>query len=353
MREKYSHFIVNSADSIMDVLKKMDSTNKKALVVLDLERFVSIVSIGDIQRAIIKGVDLTSSIQGILRQEVSFAREGDDLEIVKERMKAKRNELMPIVSWSGNLVDIIFWNDLFQDKYEVHKGTAFDLPVIIMAGGQGTRLKPLTNILPKPLIPLNEKTIIEDIMDRFVACGSNNFYISVNYKSEMIKYYFESLNSPHYKIKYFQEEKPLGTAGSLHLLKDKIHSTFFVSNCDIIIEQDYSSILEYHRENRNEITVVAAIVNYSIPYGILHTKEEGLLDSIQEKPEYIFKVNTGFYILEPQVIDEIPLNTFYPITDLIEKLKSSNRRVGVFPVNEKSWIDVGNWNEYLKVINHK
>jgi NDP-sugar pyrophosphorylase family protein len=190
-------------------------------------------------------------------------------------------------------------------------------------------------------------------MDRFVDCGSSRFHISINYKAEMIKYYFESLNNPNYQINYFQEQKPLGTAGSLHLLQDQIDDTFFVSNCDIIIDQDYNEILSYHRENKNEITVVAALKNYSIPYGIFTTREDGLLDSFVEKPELILKINTGLYILEPHLIREIPQNEFYHITSLIEKLQKQNRRVGVFPVSEGSWTDVGNWNEYFKMVNRK
>ena len=217
-----------------------------------------------------------------------------------------------------------------------------------MAGGQGSRLRPLTNVLPKPLIPIGEQTMMEDIMDRFVDCGCKRFYISVNYKADTIKRYFDNLKGKPYEISYFQEDKPLGTAGSLHLLNGLINTTFFVSNCDIIIDDDYAEILKYHRENKNEITVVAAIKNLSIPYGTLETKESGLLADIKEKPNFTYKINTGMYILEPHLIDEIPVDEFYHITFLIEKLLKEGRRVGVYPINEGSWIDVGNWDEYLK-----
>ena len=187
-------------------------------------------------------------------------------------------------------------------------------------------------------------------MDRFVECGCHDFYVSVNYKAEIIKRYLDNLGKPQYRISYFQEDKPLGTAGSLHLLKHKINSTFFVSNCDIIIDEDYGEILRYHRDNHNEITVVAAIKNIAIPYGTLETKEEGLLADIKEKPEFTFKINTGMYILEPDLINEIPHDEFYHITFLIEKLMHEGRRVGVYPINEGSWTDIGNWEEYLKYV---
>jgi NDP-sugar pyrophosphorylase family protein len=219
-----------------------------------------------------------------------------------------------------------------------------------MAGGRGSRLLPLTNVLPKPLIPLHGKTIIEDIMDQFVDCGCHEFFLSVNYKAELIRYYFESLRNPAYRIEYFQEDRPLGTAGSLHLLRGRIHTTFFVSNCDILIEQDFAAILDYHRENENEITMVAALKSYAIPYGTLTTREDGVLETIQEKPDMVFKINTGFYILEPGVLAEIPDNGFCNITDLIAKFQGEGRRIGVFPVSEGAWTDIGNWSDYLSRI---
>ena len=347
MRQKYPDLIVNKEDTILCVLKKMDHSKRKLMIVMDNELFASLISIGDIQRAIIKGIDLNSPIYQILRDEVTFASSKDELHQIKERMRIRRNELMPIVSPTGELVKVIFWEDLFEEERPTKTRVKLNLPVIIMAGGQGTRLKPLTNVLPKALIPIHRKTIIEEIMDRFVDCGCNDFFLSVNYKADIIRYYFDSLQNSEYHIDYLKEEKPLGTAGSLYLLKDKIRSTFFVTNCDIMVEQDYSEILNYHRENQNEITVVAAMKNYAIPYGTLTTREDGLLQTIEEKPDIIFKINTGFYILEPHIIRKIPQNQLYHITDLIGKLQKENRRVGVFPVSEKSWIDIGNWNEYL------
>lgn len=353
MRQKHPDLIVNAEDTIISVLKKMDASRRKLLIVMAESQFKSLISIGDIQRAIIKNVDLNAPISSILRQEITVASTKDNLALVKSRMKTRRNEFMPIVSPSGELVNIIFWEDLFEEKRAPKAAAKLNLPVIIMAGGQGTRLKPLTNVLPKPLIPIGDKTFVEEIMDRFVACGCHDFYLSLNYKAEIIRYYFDTLQNVDYRIKFFQEDKPLGTGGSLHLLNGKIQSTFFVTNCDIIIDQDYHEILKYHRNNRNEITVVAALKNYSIPYGTLTTCENGLLQAIEEKPEIIFKINTGFYILEPHLINEIPENQFFHITYLIEKLQTANRRVGVFPVSEKSWTDIGNWDEYTKHTNVK
>lgn len=334
---------------IIAALKQMDAMKVKLLLVLDDEKFCSLLSIGDIQRAIIANVPLESPIEQILRDKVHVAKIGDSRERIIARMKERRNDFMPIVDDDKNIVDVIFWEDISTYK-DTRIKSPFTLPVVIMAGGQGSRLRPLTNVLPKPLIPIGDQTMMEDIMDRFVECGCHNFYVSVNYKADTIRRYFDNLGKPQYHVEYFQEDKPLGTAGSLHLLKDRINSTFFVSNCDIIIDEDYSEILDFHRSNGNEITVVAALKNYSIPYGTLETGEGGQLLSLHEKPELTYKINTGMYILEPHLISEIPSDRLYHITFLIEKLISEHRKVGVFPINEGSWTDIGNWDEYMKYI---
>lgn len=349
MREEIKQICIDCKASILTALKQMDSVKHKLLIVMGGDCFVSVLSIGDIQRAIIKGVDMNCPLKDILRTKTNVASVHDDMESVKQYVMEHKTEFMPVIDDESHIVDVVFWDELFHTRVG-RRTEDFNLPVIIMAGGQGTRLRPLTNVLPKPLIPIGEQTMMEDIMDRFVECGCHEFYISVNYKAETIKRYMSNLDKPQYHITYFQEDKPLGTAGSLHLLKDKIIDTFFVSNCDIIIDEDYGEILKYHRENHNEITVVAAIKNMSIPYGTLETKEEGLLSNIKEKPEYTFKINTGMYILEPSLIKEIPQDEFYHITYLIEKLVKEGRRVGVYPVNEGSWTDIGNWDEYMKFI---
>lgn len=346
----WEKFIIDDRSSILSALKQMDLINGKLLIIFRDNVFKSLLSIGDIQRAIISNLSLDTPVSQIIRKNVTVASTSQSEDEIRELMLKYRMEFCPLINDSGDLVRVIMWEDVFGIS-DILPTRKFNLPVVIMAGGEGTRLKPLTNVIPKPLIPIGEKTFMEDIMDRFILCGSSDFYVSVNYKADVIKRYFENLENSSYHIHYYQENKPLGTAGSLTLMKDRIQSTFFVTNCDIIINEDYSQILKYHKENQNELTVVAAIKNYPIAYGVLYTKENGLLDTIVEKPDLTFKINTGLYILEPNLLEEIPEDKFYHITSLIEKLKNENRRVGVFPVSEKSWIDVGNWNEYFAVIN--
>lgn len=340
--------IIKESSSIIEALKLMDSSKTKLLFVFDENRFVGLLTIGDIQRAILKDVDLTTQISSIIDNKKIYASINESVEEIKNKMTKLRAECMPVVDENGNLVKVYSWKDIFGSKVQTEYPN-LEIPVVIMAGGMGSRLAPLTNIYPKPLIPIGEKTIVESIMDKFVNYNCHDFFMSVNYKADTIKNYFDFINNPEYNVSYFQENKPMGTAGSLRLLKDKINSTFFVSNCDILIEEDYANILEYHRSNKNELTVVAAVKTISIPYGTIITGENGLLESIEEKPTLSFKINTGLYILEPTLLEDIP-DEFFHITHLMEKLKAEGRRVGVYPISQNDWKDMGDWKEYLKLI---
>lgn len=347
--EKIKHRTIQANCTLLQSLKCMDEAKVKMLFVYSAHKFISILTIGDIQRAIIKGVDMNQSVMSIIDLNKQFASPLDSRESICDRMRRMRAECMPVIDEKGDLVKVYFWKELCGTK-EATEFSDLSIPVVIMAGGVGSRLAPLTNIYPKPLIPIGEKTIVESIMDKFVNYNCHDFFISVNYKADTIKNYFEFINNKEYNVSYFQEDKPMGTAGSLRLLKNKINRTFFVSNCDILIDEDYANILEYHRANKNELTVVAAVKTFSIPYGTIITGENGLLESIEEKPTLSFKINTGLYILEPTLFDDIP-DEFFHITHLMEKLKSQGRRVGVYPISQNDWRDMGDWSEYLKMIN--
>lgn len=346
MKEKISNISISRNSTLLESLKLMDKHAVRLLLVVDGSLFVSVVSIGDIQRAIIKNMPLSTPVEEIFRTKIEVAKEGDNILKIKENMLATRTECMPVIDLNRNLIDVIFWEDLFNYKYDIP--ASLDLPVVIMAGGIGSRLKPLTNVIPKPLLPIGDKTIIEEIMDRFLKVGCKKFYISVNYRADLICHFLNTLNNPLYDFEFFQEDKPLGTAGSMFLLKSKINTTFFVSNCDIIIEQDYTAFYQYHKENKNDITIISALKHYPIPYGTLETGNEGNLIQLIEKPELTFKINSGMYILEPQILNYLEDNKFLHITELIERLQKDGGKIGVFPVNQGSWKDIGEWDEYLK-----
>ena len=347
--EKIKSISIQKSATLIQALKRMDELDKKLLIVFDDNKYIGLISIGDIQRAIIKNQHLSSSIEAVMRKNIRVCRSNDSKEKIKSQMLEYRTECMPVLDEKNELFDIVFWEDEFSESVEQNLDK-LDIPVVIMAGGLGTRMRPLTNVIPKPLIPLKDKTIIETIIDKFSLFGASNFYLTVNYKHEMIKQYFESIPNKLYNVDYFLENKPLGTAGSLKLFTDKINTTFFVSNCDILIEQDYREIYKYHTENKNEITLVGSVKNFSIPYGTLETGKDGQLISMREKPDLTFLINSGLYILEPTVFKDIPEDKLFHITDLISRLMQKKRKVGVFPVSEKSWFDIGEWDEYLKTL---
>ena len=340
---------INSASTLLSALKQMDAQHVKMLFVFEEAHFVSILTIGDIQRAIVKNIGLDSPVAAIVERNKKFAFVGESMDIIREKMLRLRAECMPVLDAKGELVDVVFWKDLFENDESQSRET-INLPVVIMAGGKGTRLKPITNVIPKPLIPIGDKTILEEILDRFEKTGCRKFYMSVNYKSDMMRFYLDQLEHK-YDIVFFEESKPLGTIGSVSLLKDKIKTPFFVSNCDIVIDQDYRDVYNYHKENNNDLTIVTAIKSFRIPYGVIETGENGLMTGLKEKPELTYMINTGVYILNPECIDEIPEGEFFHITHLMEKIKSRGGRVGCFPVSENAWKDMGEWPEYLKMIN--
>ncbi len=315
----FSRLSINNRTSILSAIKQMDVNETKMLLVYDNDKFYSIITIGDIQRAIIKNINLNSPIKDIIVvSKKKFASVNDSEKEIKNMMLSMRAQFMPVIDDNGNLVNVYSWNDFFPTE-EVKQKKRIDLPVVIMAGGKGTRLKPLTNVIPKPLIPIGEKTIIEEIMGQFEEIGCSKFYISVNYKVDMLKFYLDKLNLS-YDISYFEENRPLGTIGSVSLLKDKISTSFFVSNCDILIDQDYRDVYDYHKENHNDLTIVTAVKSIRIPYGVIESGNDGLLMNLSEKPENPYMINTGVYILEPNLIGEIPENQFFHITDLMQKI---------------------------------
>lgn len=351
---------IQPCSSIIAAMQQMDRVRRKLLMVVEKDHFMGILSIGAIQRALVRGTDPRSGIGEIMRRDSIVCSVDDSDAKIRAEMMLHRTEYMPIVdAISGEktgvrICRLVFWEDLFGD-FEHKRGIVapYNLPVVVMAGGEGSRLRPLTNILPKPLLPIGEKTIVETIMDRFSDIGCKRFFMSLNYKADMIEQYMTAINKGQYEITFFRETKPLGTGGSLSLLKGQIKGPFFVTNCDNVLNQDLAEVVEYHRSNHNEMTVVAAVKDLQIPYGNLVVEKANGVESvtrIEEKPEFVFRVNTGVYILEPQLLAEIPNDTFYQITDLVETVVKRGGRVGCFPITDGSWCDIGNWEDYRKAI---
>ncbi len=345
---KFDKFTINQQSTIREAFNKQGLNKEMFVLVLDdTNKVQGIITDGDIRRAIWESVSLEDSVATIVNKNFTSFTENYSQAKAKEIFSTTDVKHIPVLK-QGQLIDIIFKKSMSEAKHRQTK-TRLDIPVVIMAGGKGSRLDPFTRILPKPLIPIGEKPVIEVIIDKFYEYGFNQFYISLNHKSKMVKAFFEDFGK-EYKLSYLEEKTPLGTAGALTLLKNKIKTPLIVSNCDIIIEEDYRQILEFHQQGNYLLTLVGSMQHHVIPYGVCKIKNGGELGELTEKPEYDLLVNTGMYILSPQALDYIPDNQRFDTTDLIDKLKQAGKRVGVYPIAEKSWIDIGQWEEYKKAV---
>ncbi len=220
-------------------------------------------------------------------------------------------------------------------------------PVVIMAGGKGERLDPFTRLLPKPLMPIEKKPMIELVMDQFHKFGFCPFYLVVNYKGDMIKMYFDSADID-YKIEYIWETEFLGTAGSLSLLYDQIPSTFIVSNCDVIVNTNFSELMNFHCKNESAMTVIGAKYSYVVPYGVISAPDAVVIKEISEKPQVEFVINTGVYVLQKEVLDLITPNQVFDMTDLMQKMIQENVKLCLYSIREDTYLDIGQWKEYKK-----
>ncbi len=333
--------------TVVEAMKKIDWNSCGVLYIIDKSgKLTGSLTDGDIRRWIIKTGDLTGRASQMQNRDVKYASE-DESKRLDYLMKSRKITSIPVVDKKGHIKDIVFLADQ-GDNENFDNHTLSGIPIIIMAGGKGTRLYPYTKILPKPLIPIGDIPILERILNRFCEFGAHEFYLTVNYKKEMIKSYFNDLK-PDYILHYVEEEKPLGTAGSIRLIEKRFDTPVFITNCDILIEEDYGKILEYHRDSGNALTVVSSLKNIIIPYGVLHSQERGVLTSIEEKPQLSYFINTGMYLINPQYLDKIPDDTFYHMTNLAEQLMEDGCQVGMYPVSENSFLDMGEFEEMKRM----
>lgn len=330
---------------IQDALKQLDRTGKRILLVTSEGVFKAVLTDGDIRRHLIKNGNLEEPIKKIATYYPKYVTRATRSS-AKDLMKEFSITAIPQVDEQG-VVEAL----LFIDDFELSKDVNLSLPVVINAGGIGSRLYPYTKILPKPLIPVGEEPILTLIMQRFQRVGINEFHVIVNHKKNLIKAYFSDSPKP-YKVHFVDEDIPLGTGGGLSLLKGKLKGTFFFSNCDILIDGDYESMYRQHMKEKNVITMVCAVKNVVIPYGVVNMSDSGEIDSFTEKPQFSFLTNTGLYIVEPEVVEELIEGEAISFPEIIEHYRSIGKRVGVYPISEKSWMDMGQLEE-LEAMRHR
>lgn len=338
-------YITDSQINVINVLSKIDENGHGIMFVVDEnKKLIGSVSDGDIRRWIINTNDLTAKVSDFMNCNPKFVT-SDNVKNFKKLFNMYPIKLIPVLNSKNQIIDLIFKD---QNKDEENLKDKFSAPVVIMAGGKGTRLYPYTKILPKPLIPIGDTPILERIINKFVDYGLEKFYLTVNYKKSMIKSYFSELN-PKYDIVYVEENKPLGTGGSIKLIKDTFSQPIIVANCDQLINANYKELYEYHKDSGNEITIVSSLKNITIPYGVLNTCENGVVTSIDEKPKLSYFINTGMYVVNPTTIKLIPDDVMFHMTDLIDKVMEQGGKIGMYPISEDSFLDMGEFSEMKRM----
>lgn len=333
-------YIVNTQITVKEAIEKMVQERIKAVVVVDAEGAVAgLFANGDMRNFFLRGGSLSANICEAMNQNPKLFY--SENEITEERKILKR-VIYPIVDSNRRVVDILDYEN--SDPNGRVNNSLADIPLVIMAGGKGTRLYPYTKILPKPLIPIGDVTITERIIHSFQRYGCKDVIMILNHKANMIKAYMTELDKD-YRVEFVEEEEFLGTAGGLKLIRDKVHTTFFLSNCDILVDADLECIYKTHRAKGNKITFVCSMKDVVIPYGVIETNKDGTITQIREKPGFSFLVNTGLYMIEPDVIDDIEEGEFIHLPDLAQRYLDRGEKIGVFPISDKAWMDMGQFNE--------
>jgi dTDP-glucose pyrophosphorylase/CBS domain-containing protein len=344
-------FLVPHTHSVREAMAQLEKTEEKIVFVIDSKaHLVGSVTDGDIRRWILSNGNLNERVDRVCNRQPYVAREGYSPEEVRETMLNDNFNCVPVVSAAGEVVRLLFWKRLFVGADKTRPKPRLNLPVVIMAGGRGSRLAPFTNVLPKPLIPIGDRTVIEVIIEQFLPYGLDKFYLSLHYKSRIIKAFFEEL-APKYSVDYLMEKEPLGTAGCLRALYQPNQESIIVTNCDIVIKADFAELVAFHSTNNYDLTLVACTKDYHVPYGVCEIENGGSLLRITEKPKYNLLINTGMYLVRRDRLALIAEGERCDMPDFMRKIKEAGGRVGVFPVSENAWIDTGEWPEYKKSLN--
>lgn len=339
--QEIQKFIGSGKLTISEAMQKIDENASGILFLTNEENILAgCITDGDVRRFLLAGGKMSEAAIDAANRHPKFAKTDEE---AKTLYHNKNYIIIPIVNDKNQIVALYS-----GDEKESRQKEPLNIPVVINAGGRGTRLDPFTRILPKPLIPVGELPIIELIMKEYQSYSCNDFHIIVNYKKNLIKAYFYDSDN-QYNIHWYDEEKPLGTGGGLSLLRSHLDSTFFFANCDALLTANYESILRFHKENKNLITMICSFKNIHIPYGVVEMGENGVIESMKEKPLMSFLTNTGIYIVEPEVMDDIEDGVSIGFPNIVEMERKKGKKVAVFPVSENDWMDMGQLSELEKM----
>ncbi len=343
MKSNFKKLIIGKNVTIKNAIYRLNNTGRKCLIVVQNKKLLGTLSDGDLRKAIIKGGSLKTKITNLYNKNPITLPINDFKSDTAKKLFIKNHiDLIPITNEKNEIMDVLFWETETKNTNKILKNQ-----VVIMAGGKGTRLLPFTQVLPKPLIPIGENTVIETIINKFFNYGLKHYYLIVNYKSKILKAYFEEL-SPKYKYEFVNEVKPLGTIGGIKKLKNKFKNDFFVTNCDIVVDADYQDIIKFHKLKNNDITIIVSTKAQILPYGVCKIDNNGQLEELIEKPELDFLINVGLYVMKPSILNLIPANKYFDFPDLIKVAKNNYKKIGIYPIYDNKWFDIGQWSEYQR-----
>jgi dTDP-glucose pyrophosphorylase/CBS domain-containing protein len=335
---------VRPEDSIHEAIALMEVNRNGIVLAVDAEhRLLGTITDGDVRRAILANVDLDQSVDSLLatKETPPFTTpitapadsERDDLLAILQRHRIQH---LPLVGEDGRLSDLVTLSEFLPQRETPEQA-------VIMAGGQGNRLRPLTNDMPKPMLPVGGRPLMEITLERLRDVGIRQVNITLHHKAEKVTDYFGDGQDFGVDINYVTEEEPLGTVGALGLM-DPPKDTILVINGDVLTNLDFRSLTAYHRDNKAQLTMVVQQYNIQLPYGVVEC-EDTLVSNLAEKPTKNFLVNAGIYLLEPMVYDYIPSGQHFDMTELVQRLLNEGLSVAAFPLREY-WVDIGKLSDY-------
>jgi dTDP-glucose pyrophosphorylase len=338
--KSYKDILLKSDSTIKEALLLIDSGAMRiALIVDDSEKLIGTLTDGDIRRGLLNNLALSDSIESVIFRTPTICKITDSKEKILEVALAKKIYQIPIVDEDGMLVGIEEVETLLKSDSKTNR-------VVLMVGGLGTRLRPLTDHTPKPMLKVGDKPILETIILNFKKHGFTNILLSVSYKAEVIESYFGNGSNFGVNIEYIHEEKRMGTAGALSLMRERLNEAFFVMNGDLLTNLNFENMMEYHLKNSSLATMGVREYDFQVPYGVVNVDGKNIL-SIEEKPTHHFFVSGGVYVLDNQILDLIPNNEYYDMPTLFENVIAKKMKSLSFPIREY-WLDIGRLEEFKK-----
>lgn len=332
--------IIQENESVRDALRRLDQLASDAILFVASEdnKLIGSLTDGDLRRGFIKGLGFEDSILDFIQPNPSFIREHENAVNKLEEYNKRNFKIVPVLNNENQIVDIVN----FKTRI-----TIIPVDALLMAGGEGKRLRPLTEHTPKPLLKVGDKPIIEHNIDRLAQVGIKNIHLSINYLGEQLENYFGNGSVKNLNIKYIKETKPMGTVGSVLLAEKLEHEDVLIMNSDLLTNIDFVDFYKTFKVSGADMAVAATSYNVDIPYAILETDDAQRVRSLKEKPRYTYFSNAGIYLLKKSVLDFIPKNSYFDITDLMDKILAMDRKLITFPINGY-WLDIGKHEDYKK-----